>query len=103
MTMRFLLQVSMPVEAFNDAVRDGTAGKKLGRILEEIKPEAAYFYARDGKRSALLVVDMADTSEIPHLAEPWFLNFNATIDIQPVMTPDDLQRAGLEQIAEKWV
>lgn len=38
--MRMLLHVRIPHERFNDAVRSGTAGQTLNRILEETKPEA---------------------------------------------------------------
>jgi hypothetical protein len=100
--MRFLLHVSLPVEKFNDAVRDGVAHEKLGRILEETKPEAAYFTATDGNRSAFLVVNMTSASDIPRLAEPWFLNFDASIEVLPVMTPQDLQQAGLDKLGKKW-
>jgi len=101
--MRFLLHISLPVDKFNHAVREGTAGEKLRRILEETKPEAAYFCAKDGKRGGFLVVNMSDASEIPRFAEPWFLHFDATVEFLPAMTPQDLQRAGLDQLAKKWV
>ena len=100
--MRFLLHASMPVEKFNDAVRAGNVGEKIGRILEETKPESAYFTATDGNRSAFLIVNLANMSEIPRFAEPWFLHFNAKIELLPVMTPQDLQQAGLDKIAKKW-
>jgi hypothetical protein len=100
--MRFIMHVSMPVEKFNEALRDGSAAKKLGRILEETKPEAAYFTAKDGKRGGYIIVNLANASELPRLAEPWFLNFNATVEFMPVMVPEDLQKAGLDDIAKKW-
>lgn len=100
--MRMMMKVSIPVEPFNTAVRDGSAGAKMGRILEELKPEAAYFFAEDGKRTAFLIVDLPDPSRIPALAEPWFLLFNAGIELKPVMTADDLRASGLEQIAAKY-
>jgi Domain of unknown function (DUF3303) len=100
--MRFILHVSLSVERFNQALRDGTVGEKMGRILKETKPEAAYFCAKDGKRGGFLIVDMTDTSEMPRIAEPWFLNFDATVEFLPAMTVDDLQRAELDKIAEKW-
>jgi len=100
--MRMMLTVTFPVEPFNSAVRDGTAGAKMGRILEELKPEAAYFTATDGKRSGVLIVDLPDPSRIPALAEPWFLLFNATIELKPVMTIEDLKASGLDQIGARY-
>jgi hypothetical protein len=100
--MRFIMHVSMPVEKFNEALRDGSAANKLGRILEDTKPEAAYFTAKDGKRGSYIIVNIANASDIPRLAEPWFLNFNATVEIMPAMIPEDLQKAGLDEIAKKW-
>jgi hypothetical protein len=97
-----MMHVSMPVEKFNEALRDGSAAKKLGRILEETKPEAAYFTAKDGKRGGYIIVNISNASEIPRLAEPWFLNFNATVEFMPAMVPEDLQKAGLDEIAKKW-
>ena len=59
--MRMLLNVTFPHEKFNAAVRDGSAGSKISRILETIKPEAVYFTEQDGRRgSALVIVDVAD-------------------------------------------
>ncbi len=101
--MRFLMEVSMPLEKFSQAVRDGSIEEKMGRILEDAKPEAAYFFAVDeGKRGGVLIINMNDTSEIPKFAEPWFLYFDATVRFSPVMTPQDLQKAGLASLAAKW-
>ena len=75
--MRMLIHVKIPHEPFNSAVRDGSAGKTLERILAETKPEAVYFTEYDGRRGAIMIVDIADPSRIPALAEPWFLSFNA--------------------------
>lgn len=100
--MRFVLHISLPVEKFNQAVRDGSAGEKLRRILEETKPEAVYFCAKDGKRGGFLIVDLADPSELPRFAEPWFLLFDASVEFLPTMTPEDLGRAGLDQLGKHW-
>ena len=68
--MRFVMHISLPVDKFNEAVRDGSAGEKMRRILDDAKPEAAYFTAKDGKRGGILVVEMSDVSQIPRFAEP---------------------------------
>ncbi|MCL4504345.1 MAG: panthothenate synthetase [Deltaproteobacteria bacterium] len=100
--MRMLLKVKFPHEKFNEAVRDGTVGPKMSRILESVKPEAVYFTEHNGQRGAILIVDLSDPSKVPALAEPWFLTFNADVEFHPVMTPEDLQKSGLEELGKTW-
>jgi hypothetical protein len=93
--MRMLLRVSIPVETGNAAAKAGTLGTTIEKILADLKPEAAYFMADDnGNRSGSIVFDMQDTSQIPAIAEPWFLAFNAKVSLRPVMSPQDLAKAG---------
>lgn len=68
--MRMLMQIQMPIEPFNTAVKNGTAGAKMRQILDAIKPEAAYFTERDGHRGGILVVNVDKPSDVPRLAEP---------------------------------
>ena len=100
--MRMLVQVKIPHEPFNSAVRNGTAGKKIEQIIEATKPEAVYFTEFNGRRGAIMIVDVADPSKVPALAEPWFLSFNADVEFDVVMSPDELGRAGLDALAKKW-
>ena len=100
--MRVLLNVKIPHQTFNAAVKDGTVGSKLSRILDAIKPEAVYFTEQNGQRGAVLIVDLADPSKIPSLAEPWFLTFEADVEFRIAMTPDDLKKAGLDVLAKTW-
>ena len=100
--MRMLIHVKFPHDTFNAAVRDGSIGSKMDRILAELKPEALYFTEFGGQRTAVMVVDVADASKIPTYAEPWFLVFNADVEFHPAMTPDDLKHAGLEGLGKKW-
>jgi hypothetical protein len=93
--MRMLLRVSIPTDTGNAAVKAGTLSATIERIMADLKPEAAYFFADDdGQRSGSVVFDMQDSSQIPAIAEPWFLAFNAKISLRPVMSPQDLQKAG---------
>ena len=93
--MRMLVRVSLPVETGNAAAKDGTLGTTIEGILADLKPEAAYFYADDnGQRAGSVVFDMKDTVQIPSIAEPWFHAFNAQVSLRPVMTPQDLAKAG---------
>ena len=100
--MRMLLTVTIPHEPFNTLVREKKAGTILQRILEEIKPEAAYFTEQDGTRGAVFVIEVAEPSRIPSFAEPFFLNFNADCRFRLVMSPEDLARAGLDALGEQW-
>ena len=103
--MRMMAQVSIPVEAGNHAARTGTLGSTLQKILESIKPEAAYFTAMgEGERGGFFVFDMKDTSEIPAIAEPFFLAFNAKLKFMPVMTAQDLAKGvpGIERAVKEY-
>lgn len=100
--MRMMMIASLPVEQFNAAVKDGSTGAKMKKIMDQLKPEAAYFMALNGKRTAVLIVDLADASKIPSFAEPWFLTYNASVDFYPVMTPQDLGNAGLDGLGKQW-
>jgi hypothetical protein len=91
--MRMLLKVQIPNERGNQLVREGKLGATLQAILGEIKPEAAYFYAQNGERTGLLVVDLPQAADIPRLAEPFFLALGAKIDMLPCMLPADLAQA----------
>jgi hypothetical protein len=100
--MRMIMYVSMPVEVFNEAVRDGSAGAKMQKILGQQKPEAVYFTDMGGQRTGILIVDLPSAAGIPALAEPWFLTFNAEVEIHPVMLPADLAAAGLDKLGKEW-
>ena len=100
--MRMLMHVKIPHREFNDAVRDGTAGQKMSRILEETRPEAVYFTEYNGQRGAIMIINLEDPSKVPAFAEPWFLTFNANVEFHIVMVPDELKRAGLDALGEKW-
>jgi hypothetical protein len=100
--MRMLMEVEFPLEPFNTCIRDGSAGPKIRKILEAIKPEAAYFTERNGKRGGTLVVNVNSPSDIPGLSEPWFLTFNGNVRFRIAMTPEDLGRANLDTLGKQW-
>lgn len=97
--MRTLLKAVVDVEAGNKAVSDGTMGEILASVFEMVKPEASYFFPENGKRSAWIIFDLKDPSQIPLITEPLFLRFKADVSFTPVMNLEDLQR-GLRSMAE---
>jgi hypothetical protein len=51
-----------------------------------------------------MFLDLAEASQIPAICEPWFMAFNAAIEIHPAMVPDDLAKAGaaIERAVKKY-
>jgi len=102
--MRCMLKVCIPVETGNEAARQGSLGKTIEEILSEMKPETAYFTEEHGERTGFIFFNLKDTSEIPAIAEPWFLAFNARVEFRPCMNSEDLKKAApaIERAASKY-
>lgn len=90
--VRTLMKVEMDTEKANDAIRNGTLQKTVESALEALRPEAAYFTAQNGCRTAFIVFDMTDSSNMPKFSEPFFLELGAKISYTPVMNGDDLRK-----------
>ena len=48
---------------------------------------------RAAREPESLIVNLDKESDIPRFAEPWFLAFNASVELTPAMTPEDLAAA----------
>jgi hypothetical protein len=90
--MRCIVQIEMPVEASNEGIRTGKLPELINTTIEKWKPEASYFFPSNGKRSCLLVVNVADPSQIPALVEPFFATLNAQVQVTPCMNLEDLKK-----------
>lgn len=99
-----MLKVNIPVEEGNRAAKIGNLGETIQAILAEQKPEAVCFGDDNGERTAFIFIHIKENSEIPKLAEPWFLAFNAAVEMHPVMTPEDLAKAApdIEKAVKKY-
>jgi hypothetical protein len=42
----------------------------------------------------VLVLNVTEPSQIPAIAEPWFLAFSAAVELHPAMKFEDLAKAG---------
>ncbi|MEI7895884.1 MAG: hypothetical protein WCJ26_02520 [bacterium] len=102
--MKYIMKLKMASEKGNEALRDPEFGHKMHELLTQINAEAAYFTTICGHRGAYIVVNMNDASEIPAIAEPFFLWLNAELDFLPVMKPEDLGKAGpaIAAAVKKW-
>lgn len=94
--MRMILKVSMPTEVMNDLVREGRLSSTMEKLLGRLKPEATYFTAMRGRRTALIVVDVAEPSDLLKVGEPFFLTLEAGVEFYPVMLPEDLAKGAAE-------
>ncbi|MBT2410152.1 hypothetical protein J7I94_06210 [Streptomyces sp. ISL-12] len=95
--MRVILKATLDTEKANEAIRSGKMPELMKDALDHLRPEAAYFGPLGGRRTALLVFDMADSSDLPATGEPFFTQFNAEVEVCPVMNGEDLQK-GLAQL-----
>jgi hypothetical protein len=102
--VRFMITCRIPVDKGNELVKNGTLGPTIQSIMEDLKPEAAYFVDVEGARGGYIVVDMEEASQIPSLVEPLMLAMGANIEVHPVMVPEDLQKAGsdFERVVQKY-
>src|SRR5438094_153814 len=95
--MRMYLKVQMPTEKGNEAVRNGSLPKVMGRFMETYRPEGAYFFTVDGERCAHFYFDLKDVSQLPVIAEPFFAELGAKISYCPAMNADELKK-GLDSV-----
>ena len=98
--MRTIMRMTIPVEAGNDSIAEGSMQKTLESLLTELKPEAAYFFTQNGERGGFIVFDLKDTSQIPAIAEPLFRSFKAKLEFHPAMNVEDLKK-GLSELGKK--
>ncbi len=96
--MRVMARISIPVESGNQAIVKGSLPAVMRRAAERWNPEAMYFTAFDGRRTAFIVFNLPDASDIPPFAEPFFTELNASVEIAPVMDGADLAK-GLSQLS----
>ena len=97
--MKFIVEASLPHEPFNTYVRDGVAGDRIGEVLQALQPEVVYFTDLGVGRGILMIMDIDDMSQVPHVTEPLMLAFNATVHYRLAMAPEELASAGLEKYA----
>lgn len=98
--MRVMLHAHVDTEAGNDAIRSGKMPQMLNKVIEQLNPEAAYFYPSMGRRSCMLVFDMQDSSQLPAAAETFFMELGAEVEVVPVMNRDDLEK-GLKALQSR--
>jgi len=97
--MRMMMRYRLPAEPGTAAIHSGAMTGIIQGMIERLKPEAAYFWPEDGKRTGIMVFEMTDSAQIPLIAEPLIAGASAEVEFTPVMNLDDLMRA-LAQLAD---
>ncbi len=102
--MRIMVKFSVPVEAGNAAIRSGKLEKVFEQLLEDLKPEAGYFYPGGGERAGFFIVNMEDSWQVADTVERFFFGLNAKMELTPVMNGEDLHKAlsGVPNIVERY-
>lgn len=93
--MRMMMKVSIPVKYGNKGVTKGYLAQTVMGFVEKYNPEASYFVTEGGERTAIFFFDATNPSDIPSIAEPFFMNLNASITITPAMDLNEM-RSGIE-------
>ncbi|MEU4169392.1 DUF3303 family protein [Streptomyces sp. NPDC026665] len=95
--MRVMLKATMDTDRTNELIRSGELPKLMQKTMDRLKPESAYFTAHEGSRTCYMVFDMQDSSQMPVIAEPFFMTLGARVEFTPVMNAEDLHK-GLSQL-----
>ena len=95
--MRMMMKMQMDTEAGSKMIADGSMPQLMQEMMGRLKPEAAYFGPEDGVRTAFIVFDLEDPSQLPAFTEPFFSKMKANVKMFPVMDREDLEK-GLQQI-----
>jgi len=94
--MRMMLKVMIPAEAGTRAIKDGSLPQVVGEFVQRWKPEATFFTAQSGQRTAFFLFDMPEVTAIPSIAEPFFAKLGCAIELCPAMNLEEM-KTGVER------
>jgi hypothetical protein len=97
--MRMMLKAHLGTAEAAKSIEAGRMPMIMHAMMEQLKPEAAYFGPDDGHRTAFIVFQMDDPSQLPAMTEPLYSELGANVQIFPVMDRDDLER-GLSALGQ---
>lgn len=102
--MRFMVKFSIPVSDGNELVKSGKIGRNFQSLMEDFKPEAAYFFPENGQRSGIMVMNVTESPDFIKLAESFWFGLHADISVTPVVNGEDLAKgiAGIEGLVKRY-
>ncbi|MFV0129372.1 DUF3303 family protein [Streptomyces sp. HMX112] len=93
-----MLVIHMDTQKASELIEGNAMQEFMRSVMERLRPEAAYFGPHEGQRTAFIVIDLEDPSQLPVISEPFFGQLGARIEMFPVMTAEDV-RTGLQRYA----
>jgi hypothetical protein len=89
-----MVKCVIPAEIANPLIRSGTLFKQLMKYVDEVKPEEVYLTPSNGQRALYFVLDMPNIDKMALVTEPPWLDWEADVEMTPVMTLADLKKSG---------
>jgi len=99
-----MVKFVIPVDEGNELVKSGKIGENFHSLMEDFKPEAAYFFPADGQRSGFMIINVTDSSYLAKVAESFWIGLHADVSVTPVMNGEDLGKGlgGIEGIVKRY-
>ena len=91
--MRVMVKFRFPTPAGNEGLKAGRVGKVLAQIMEDLKPEAAYFYPSEGLRAGHFIVQIDEPTQVLEIGERLWFGLGGEVEMTPVMNAEDIQKA----------
>ncbi len=102
--MRCMVKFWIPVSEGNELVKTGKIGRVFQSLMDDFKPEAAYFFSEEGVRSGFMIMNVGEQSEFIHIAESFWFGLRAEITVTPVMSGEDLEKGltGIDDLLKRY-
>lgn len=94
--MKYMIQMTIPNPIGNKLVEDPTFIRKLKEYVENTKAESAYFTLKDGKRTAIFVMDRDSPKQMYDACEPLPL-LGGRVNREMIMTFEDINSGSATQ------
>jgi len=102
--MRWMVKFVIPVDEGNELVKSGKIGQNFHSLMDDFKPEAAYFFPEKGQRSGFMIIKVTDSSDLAKVVESFWFGLQADVSVTPVMNGEDLAKGlvGIDGIIERY-
>jgi hypothetical protein len=90
--MRIHAEITVPACQGNAGIEDGTMPVTIQKIMNTLKPEAAYFGIKHGQRTFFFIFDLPSEDKMVTFFEPFWMGMEADVSITPVMTKNELEK-----------